>query len=205
LVLLPFNPDSYGPEVAHILSLDGGSNHSGGDRPMELFPRACASEAVREMLVKGDVRALFPGARDADAALSGLFLYFSCLKEAHDLVHAFDSGNGAYWHGIMHRMEGDAYNAGYWFRRLGHHPVFPALAREAAQSGYGEAYVKNHAENAWDPFAFIRFCETAPGSNHEDLARRVQLAEWQLLFDYCASPANSVADHTRLTSGMASR
>jgi hypothetical protein len=90
----------------------------------------------------------------------------------------------------MHRMEGDAYNAGYWFRRIGRHPVFPALARKAARLGYGDG-------GTWDPFAFIRFCEAAPGTKDEDLARRVQLAEWQLLFDYCAC--------AKLSSGMASR
>jgi hypothetical protein len=44
-------------------------------------------------------------------------------------------------------------------------------------------------KNAWDPFRFIDFCERArqmPGSTDEQLAKAVQLAEWQLLFDYCA-------------------
>ncbi len=43
-----------------------------------------------------------------------------------------------------------------------------------------------------DPFAFIDFCEQArrrPGSESEQLALRIQLAEWQILFDYCAGPA----------------
>jgi hypothetical protein len=41
----------------------------------------------------------------------------------------------------------------------------------------------------WDPFAFIDFCESARkagGSEQEVIAMQVQLAEWQLLFDYCA-------------------
>ena len=133
LVLLPFDPDTYGPRVAGIFSLD---RPDAGLRPMELYPRACASETVRELLLKADARELFPGARDPESALSGLFLYFSCLTEAHELVHRFATADGSYWHGIMHRMEGDAYNAGYWFRRVGRHPVFPALHREAGELGY---------------------------------------------------------------------
>jgi hypothetical protein len=42
---------------------------------------------------------------------------------------------------------------------------------------------------AWDPFAFIEYCESArrrPGSKEEQVAMKVQLIEWQLLFDYCA-------------------
>jgi hypothetical protein len=141
--------------------------------------------------MKADAQTLFPGAHDPEAALSGLFLYFSCLTEAHDLLHHFAAllatMNGAYWHGIMHRMEGDAYNAGYWFRRLGRHPVFPALHSEAAKLGYSQR------DSEWDPFAFIQFCETAAKTKDEDLARRVQLAEWQLLFDYCAAKSRVAA------------
>jgi hypothetical protein len=111
-----------------------------------------------------------------------MFLYFGCLTEAHDLLHRFQTHDGAYWHGIMHRMEGDSYNAGYWFRRIGKHAIFPELHREAARLGYVQS------GNEWDPFAFIRFFE---GKTNEDLAKRVQSAEWQLLFDYCVVPVTS--------------
>jgi len=178
LVLLPFDPDTYGPRVADIL-LQG---RSGADlRPMDLYPRACASETVRDLLLKSTPRDLFPDAHDPESALSGLFLYFSCLKEAHELVHRFDTADGAYWHGIMHRMEGDSWNSGYWFRRMGQHPIFPALTRAAADLGYSHG-------GAWDPFAFIQFCEASARSKNDDRAKRIQLAEWQLLFDYCAKP-----------------
>ncbi len=153
-------------------------------RPMELFPPSRSSESVREALLKADAQKLFPGARDAEAALSGLFLYFSCLKESHDLLHEFASVDGAYWHGIMHRMERDAYNAAYWFHRVPWHPVYPALAKAAAQLGYETA-------TAWDPFAFIRYCEASARSGNDELAKRVQLAEWQLLMEYCAAPVHS--------------
>jgi hypothetical protein len=195
---LLFLPESYGPDVSNLLALDGS-----GVRPMDLFPHSCTSENARETLLRADPRVLFPTARDPESALSGLFLYFSCLKEAHDLLHHFDTVEGAYWHGIMHRMEGDAYNAGYWFRRIGEHPVFPALARKAGELGYANG-------RAWDPLAFIRFCEASSRTKDEDLARRVQLAEWQLLFDYCAAPVCATADNqqaspTQQASGTARR
>lgn len=186
MVLLPFDPDSYGSRVADIFSLAGSGDASAdrfrpGLRPMDLFPRSCASEAARDFLLRADARELFPGARDPESALSGLFLYFSCLTEAHELLHRFATPDGSYWHGIMHRMEGDAYNAGYWFRRVGRHAVFPALHREAGLLGYRQQ------SSDWDPFAFVGFCEASARSRDVDLAKRVQLAEWQLLFDYCAS------------------
>jgi hypothetical protein len=180
VIALPFHSDTYGAEVAKILSLDDARD---GARPTDLYPHACTSETARTILLKADAAQLFPGARDPESALSGLFLYFSCLKEAHELLHTFNGIDGAYWHGIMHRMEGDAFNAGYWFRRIGRHPVFPALQREAAQLGYAPG-------REWDPIAFTGFCERR---TDEDVARRVQLVEWQLLFNYCASPVNQPA------------
>jgi hypothetical protein len=200
LEVLLFHPDHYGPEAARILALDGC-----GARPMPLFPRSCASEKACRLLLSAKANEMLPGARDASSALGGLLLYFSCLTEAHDVVQAIPTADGAYWHGIMHRMEGDAFNAGHWFRRMGPHPIFPSLHREAAQLGYEQA-------PAWDPLAFIRFCEPlgkSPGgeTDAERLAKEIQLAEWQLLFDYCARPVrdNSDASEVRTKSGEFAR
>ncbi len=185
MVLLLFQSATYGPRVEEILSL---GDAAGGARPMELFPQQCANEAVRNTLLNTDPRELFPDARDPESAMSGLFLYFSCLKESHDLLHTFGSADGAYWHGIMHRMEGDAYNADYWFRRTRQHPTYPVLRREAAELGYAPS-----AE--WDSFAFNAFCEVSarvtPRTADYDLAKRVQLAEWQVLFHHCARPGTA--------------
>jgi len=178
LVRLGFDSDIYSPEVAALLAHKAG----GAARPMELFPSRCTDESVRSQLLKADAVALFPNARDANAALSGLFLYFSCLKEAHELVDNASHADGMYWHAIMHRMEGDGGNSGYWFRHVGRHPVFPALAQEARELGYEKG-------GDWDPFAFIRYCEMSARTKEDDLAKRVQLAEWQLLFRHCAGMA----------------
>jgi hypothetical protein len=180
--LLPFQPDTYGPKVARILSL---GDARGGTRPMDLFPRASADEAIRPELANARPDELFPAARDSFSAMSGLYLYFSCLTDAHELVHTFESPDGMYWHAIMHRMERDIGNARYWFHHIPTHPVYSRLERAAAQLGY--------PAGAWDPFAFAAFCQSAPGTNNEDLAKRVQLAEWQLLFDYCAAPVRAAS------------
>ncbi|SNT41981.1 hypothetical protein SAMN05421770_11313 [Granulicella rosea] len=38
---------------------------------------------------------------------------------AHEIAQADDSREGAWVHAYLHRMEGDAANAGYWYRRAG--------------------------------------------------------------------------------------
>lgn len=137
------------------------------------------------MLQAAKAKALFPNGRAPEAALSGLWLYFSCLEESHSLSQEISSSDGSFWHGIMHRQEPDAGNSAYWFRRVGTHPIFPKLNEAAKALGYATG-------SHWDPFRFIDFCEDSrehPGSETEQLALRIQRAEWQILFDYCASPA----------------
>jgi len=131
---------------------------------------------------------LFPGVKDPAAAMAGLYLYFSCFEEAHNLISEPKSSEGEFWHAILHRREPDSGNAAYWFRRLKTHATFPAISRAAAE-------IVRRIPDAefrigkWDPFAFIAFCERArsqPVSAQEMAAMEIQRAEWQILFDYCA-------------------
>jgi hypothetical protein len=163
---------NYSSEVISILALD-----SDGERLMPLAMERCSSETARERLREASAALFFPAARAPEAALSGLYVYFSCFDEAHAIAQDIATAEGSYWHAIVHRQEPDAGNAAYWFRQVGVHPIFPALARAAGQDA------------PWDPFAFIDLCEQArrqPGSELEARARAIQRAEWQLLFDYCA-------------------
>ncbi len=177
---MAFDPNLYGETVAAILALDGG-----GERLMPLAGGTCSSEDARAILRTASARSLIRGARAPEAALSGLFLYFSCLDDAHQVAQEVTSKEGSFWHAIMHRQEPDAGNAGYWFRQVGAHPIFPELRTAAAALGLNFGA-------RWNPLAFIDYCEqarTAPGSDAESRALAVQRAEWQLLFDYCARPA----------------
>ncbi len=174
---MPFSSTAYGAEVAGLLALDGG-----GERRMPLAGGTCSSAEAARRLAAVSAGALFPSSRAPEAALAGLYLYFSCLEECHNLAQRIETPEGSYWHAIMHRQEPDAGNSAYWFRRVGEHPIVPALRQAAAACGYP-------AGALWDPFAFIEACERArrrPDTDEEHIALEVQLREWQLLFDYCA-------------------
>jgi hypothetical protein len=104
---------------------------------------------------------------------AGLWLLHDFLDESHSISQDLDTREGSFWHAIMHRREPDPSNSKYWWRLVGPHPVLERL-REA---GVGFT----------TPQAFVDECERVrgTGSPDEERARRVQLLEWQLLFDWC--------------------
>lgn len=183
---MEFNESEFGPEVQRILALAGS-----GQRLMPLAHGTCCSAEARRDLAAATAERLFPGARAAEAALSGLWLYFSCLEESHRLSQDIGSAEGSFWHGIMHRQEPDPGNSGYWFRRVGQHAIFPALAEAAAVVVAERPECGFRVTGRWDPSRFIDFVENARrnrGSEAEQAALEIQRAEWQLLFRYCAEP-----------------
>jgi len=111
------------------------------------------------------------------ACAAGLWLRFDFLDESHAISQDLDTVDGSFWHAIMHRREPDAWNAKYWWRRVGPHPVLRALAEQAPALGYRYT----------GPFDFVDFCERVRGSGsaEEETAKRTQQVEWQLLFDHC--------------------
>jgi hypothetical protein len=142
------------------------------------------------MIMNASVRDLFPQSSDTTAAMAGLWLYFSCFEEAHDLVSKSETRECELWHAILHRQEPDAGNAAYWFRKVGMHPTFSSISQAAILVLEKYPHVEFRA-GKWDPFAFIAFCErarTQPGSAQEQAALEIQRVEWQILFDYCARP-----------------
>jgi hypothetical protein len=40
-------------------------------------------------------------------------------SKAHEIAQDVDSADGAWVHAYLHRKEGDAWNAGYWYRQAG--------------------------------------------------------------------------------------
>jgi hypothetical protein len=125
------------------------------------------------------------GDRDAArACLAGLWLYFDGLDEAHAVCQENEGHpERDFWHAIMHRREPDPDNSKYWWRRVGLHPVLDQLC--TASAGIDYTFVS--------PYDFVDYCEAMRdmGGPGEQLAQRVQLLEWQLLFDWCFRKATA--------------
>ncbi len=181
-----WDPKRYGPTLGSLLR---------EDRLAPLGP-GTPNEAVRQELEAQFEADLFSPqtVRDrnmAQACLAGLWLYHDFLDEAHRISQDIDTPTGSYWHGIMHRREGDFGNSKYWFRRVGRHPVFAVLGEAAGKETLQVAHDPHvrflSTQADWDPFAFIDLCQACVErrSPHEQLARTIQRLEWGVLFDYC--------------------
>jgi hypothetical protein len=183
---MQFHPDTYGPQIAALLERVDGCEIGPGQPRKELRSQL---EALR-----GDQ--LLPDARVKDRAMaqccvSGLWLLHNFLDESHHISQDISSTSGSFWHGIMHRREGDFGNAKYWFQRVGEHPVYDPLAREAEQNArhanaQGEAQWLTHLDH-WNAFQFVDLCELVwrGRREYEKLCRQCAWTEWQLLFDHC--------------------
>ena len=101
------------------------------------------------------------------ALQAALWLYVDELDRSHEISQSLNDATGSYWHGIMHRREGDFSNSHYWFNRTGRHPAMAALP------GY-------------DGHALVDEAAAAHPNNPEPLVQR-QREEWANLFSWCAS------------------
>jgi hypothetical protein len=104
---------------------------------------------------------------------AGLWLYIDDLDRSHTVSQGMDDETGSFWHGIMHRREGDFSNSHYWFRRVGRHPAMALIP------GY-------------DAHAFIDAVAAAHAQAPEALVQ-MQRAEWQALFRWCATASSGNA------------
>jgi len=163
------------------------------DNTIPLTRSAFSRNAEARTLEEEGAEALFPGARDAQAALSGLLLLLGDWERSHELSQDNPSREGSYWHAIAHRIEPDSSNAGYWFRRVGVHPIFAELREKARAILDANNPGGWRLKPAWDPVAFVAWCDEArarPGT--ETVAAAIQQAEWRLLFAWCALQSNDL-------------
>ncbi len=124
-----------------------------------------------------------PATDPAMAALmrAALFYFHNALPDSHDILNKAAGDVAAYWHGMVHRREGDFENARYWMRRAGEQPTFAELHARASDGSPNMA-----RQMGWDPFLFINLCEQLR-FGADDLRLEVaalQHAEFDVMFSY---------------------
>ncbi len=165
-------------------------------------PKCASTQATIERLIDSTSTNLPPL---TPCAISGLWLLAGELDRSHDISQAIDSPTGLYWHGIMHRREGDFSNAKYWMRRAAGHPVIAELAnyidvtaRAGALASLAPQTSRTRtAQSLTEPdnlaASLIDQCKLAVDSQPE-LVSDLQLIcwwEWQLLFQH-SLPSKSI-------------
>ena len=110
----------------------------------------------------------------AQACLAALWLRFDHFDRSHAISQELETPDGSYWHGIAHRREGDYSNACYWFRRVGAHPVFAAIAAQLPDGGR---------------FAPADFTRRVEQGTHVPGLLLIQELEWKTLFEDCRTRA----------------
>ncbi|MCC6491505.1 MAG: hypothetical protein IT424_00610 [Pirellulales bacterium] len=184
--MILFTPSDYGPTLSQLVDVDRRRPLDAGrpdaSRRARLEQTASAGAFSPATIVDGDM---------ADCCRAGLWLLHDFLDESHRISQDVETPSGSFWHGVMHRREGDYSNAKYWFRRVGAHAVLDRLGAATQELGAALNAAALAARIAprgvYDPFAMVDACQEsvrAPGASQE-FCRRVQQAEWEALFDFC--------------------
>lgn len=178
-VTAAFRPSDYGPAFVEAI----------GDEPAMRLDAGRADESARPALAALTVESAFAGGPVSDhgaasCCLAGAWLLHGFLDEAHELCQDVPTASGSYWHGVMHRREGDFGNAAYWFRRAGDHPAGSLVAAAAAER---PETVELARGGRWDAVGFVDLCQSAlrTGGDLADACVALQRAEWRALFDWC--------------------
>jgi len=102
------------------------------------------------------------------ALIAGLWLYVDQLDASHIISQDLENPTGSFWHGIMHRREGDFSNSHYWFRKVGNHPAMKLMGDYNPHTLIDD--VEKATKAAQSPQALIA----------------MQQREWAGLFEWCA-------------------
>ncbi len=186
--MLEFDPSRFGPVAADLIQRSEPMPLDAGE------PNRSAYDTLRNLDEAGlFAHAAISDPRMAGACLSALWLLHGFLDESHSLSQSDPTAESSYWHGIMHRREGDFSNAKYWFRRVGRHAIHPGLAVAARELASGTAAGIASSltlTGTWDPGAFVDLCQRSLGGGPEKRAcEEIQKREWALLFAHCYDAA----------------
>jgi hypothetical protein len=143
------------------------------------------------------------------ALITGLHLRNDSLDTSHSYAQQIEyDATGAYWHGIMHRMEGGYPNSKNWFDKVGQHPAMSSIKKRVAAllqaegnlekvpAGRARDILQTFMENeAWNTSQFVDLIAWQESQVSSEATRpileQIQQIEITELFDYTLTAAFS--------------
>jgi hypothetical protein len=180
--MILLEPDNYGPVWGPLLAVDRRRSLGEGNPPGD------ARRKLKELSVEPAFGGKVADADMAQCCVAGIWLLYDFLDASHEVSQGISSREGSFWHGIMHRREGDFSNAKYWFRKVGRHSVWERLGswaiswtprpgesdrggesasisslRETLEQYRQEVLPTLVSGGVLDPLAFVDLCAAAQG------------------------------------------
>jgi hypothetical protein len=124
------------------------------------------------------------GGQEAMCSRSLLLMAAGDLDQAHRIVQAMSTSEGAYIHGLIHRIDDDFDNARYWFRRAGAQSATTEMYRRASVVSATVASRSN-----WDPFLVTDMLETSRNTGVTEELRTILTIEFEELLVGCRGVA----------------
>lgn len=106
-----------------------------------------------------------------------LWVRMGLIDRAHEIVQDATSGVSAYIHGIIHRLEGDFWNANYWFRQVRSPELIDRVAEKVGLGADGKPF---------DPSRFTQAVEawkSSPAASDVIRLQEIALCEWQAIWE----------------------
>src|SRR5262249_29659690 len=90
-------------------------------------------ELIDKLLSVSDDQLTNRGGPHANCIRSLLLLQAGEFDRSHSIVQGMTGADAAYIHGMVHRVEGDYSNAGYWFRKALADPLYRGMPTDPIQ------------------------------------------------------------------------
>jgi hypothetical protein len=156
---------------------------------LESLPPSVPLSPCKDSTLKGIVSSLLgaSGNQLSNLRVAAIWLRIGEIDRSHAIVQDDSSSVASYMHGVVHRIEGDYWNANYWFQRV--------IDRHLLDSV--QASVKEHrheiddAVNApFTPGEFTKRCEVVVRNGKKDgllALESLAYSEWLGVWSYLIS------------------
>lgn len=119
-----------------------------------------------------------------------IWLRVGLIQRAHEMVQDASTGVQAYIHGMIHRLEGDYWNAKYWFRNAGRNTVGQIIERThvlETTSTFDPSLLVDRLEQFHRSHKLARPTQECSGNGEAMAIARELEQEWWAVWNICKS------------------